>query len=85
MGRDAPPGSAGVPPAYSAVASRSVSLRCSTRLPCRRERRRPDCAETNAGEMPALQGGFRPQRYRCKQPDSQDHSLAGRTRVGIAP
>ena len=36
--RDAPPGSAGVPPACYPVACRSVSLRCGTRPPCRRER-----------------------------------------------
>ena len=53
MGRDAPPGSAGVPPAYSAVAFRSVSLRCSTPPVYRRERRGPGCAETNAGVPPA--------------------------------
>ena len=33
-----PPGRAGVPPACTAAASRSVSLRCRTRPPCRRER-----------------------------------------------
>ena len=33
-----PPGSAGVSPACYPVAYRSVSLRCSTRPPCRRER-----------------------------------------------
>ena len=37
MGRG-PPGSAGVPPACTPVACRSVSLRCGTRPPCRRER-----------------------------------------------
>ena len=35
---EAPPGSAGVPPACYPVACRSVSLRCGTRPPCRRER-----------------------------------------------
>ena len=38
MGRGTPPGSAGVPPACTAVASRSGSLRCSTRRPRRPER-----------------------------------------------
>ena len=33
----APPGSAGVPPACNPIACRSVSLRCGTRPPCRRE------------------------------------------------
>ena len=37
MGGD-PPGSAGVPPACTPVACRSVSLRFGTRPPCRRER-----------------------------------------------
>ena len=36
--RKAPPGSAGVPPACTAVAHRSVSPRCGTPPPCRRER-----------------------------------------------
>ena len=35
---EAPPGSAGVPPACTPVASRSVSLRCGTRPLCRRVR-----------------------------------------------
>ena len=35
---EAPPGSAGVPPACYPVACRSVSLRCGTRPPCRWER-----------------------------------------------
>ena len=35
--RDDPPGSAGVPPASSALGCRSVSLRWRTRPPCRRE------------------------------------------------
>ena len=35
---ETPPGSAGVPPACYPVACRSVSLRCGTRPPCRRER-----------------------------------------------
>ena len=35
---EAPPGSAGVPPACYPVACRSVSLRCRSRPPCRRER-----------------------------------------------
>ena len=41
MGGGTPPGSAGVPPACTAVAFRSVSLRCSSRPPCRRERHGP--------------------------------------------
>ena len=35
--RDAPPGSAGVPPACCPLGCRSVSLRCCSRPPCRRE------------------------------------------------
>ena len=35
---EAPPGSAGVPPACSPVRCRSVFLRCGTRPPCRRVR-----------------------------------------------
>ena len=35
--RDAPPGSAGVPPACCPFGCRSVSLRCCSRPPCRRE------------------------------------------------
>ncbi len=35
---EAPPGSAGVPPACTPVGCRSVSLRCGARPPCRRER-----------------------------------------------
>ena len=38
MIRSGPPGSAGVPPACTPVAHRSVSLRCGTRPPCRRQR-----------------------------------------------
>ena len=56
MGRGTPPGSAGVPPAYSAVAFRSVSLRCSTPPVYRRERRGFGCAETNAGQTHKLPG-----------------------------
>ena len=40
-GRRRPPGSAGVPPACTAVACRSVSLRCSARPPRRREQHGP--------------------------------------------
>ena len=36
-GRVVPPGSAGVPPAFSSLAFRSVSPRCGTRPRCRRE------------------------------------------------
>ena len=56
MGRGTPPGSAGVPPACTAVAFRSVSLRCSSRPAYRRERRGFGCAETNAGETHKLPG-----------------------------
>jgi len=38
---EVPPGSAGVPPACYPVACRSVSLRCGTRPPCRREHHGP--------------------------------------------
>ena len=39
--RDDTPGSAGVPPASSPVAYRSISLRCGSQPPCRREPHRP--------------------------------------------
>ena len=40
-GGGTPPGSAGVPPACTHVACRQVSVRISTRPPCRRERHGP--------------------------------------------
>ena len=84
MGRGAPPGSAGVPPAYSAVAFRSVSLRCSTPLVYRRERRGPGCAETNGARhtssrgSPAtlsLQATSQPELLPCKAHPGGDHSV----------
>ena len=66
-----PPGSAGVPPASSPVAFRSVSLRCCSRPPCRSRGRAPlpvdsgggdgrSCGRICAGGTPALPGGLPP-------------------------
>ena len=51
-----PPGSAGVPPACYPVACRSVSLRCGTRPPCRRERHGPGRSRVLA-PLPVDPGG----------------------------
>ena len=65
MGRGTPPGSAGVPPACTAVASRSGSLRCSTRRPRRPERHGlgrsgavAGPARNLMGAKPAIRGRF---------------------------
>ena len=50
------PGSAGVPPACYPVACRSVSLRCGTRPPCRRERHGPGRSRVLA-PLPVDPGG----------------------------
>ena len=74
-----PPGSAGVPPACCPFGCRSVSLRCCSRPPCRREPQGP--AEAEAGrrcrlipveEMAEAAGGF----VRAGRP---------RSRVGFLP
>ena len=54
---EGPPGSAGVPPACTAVACRSVSLGCGTRPPSRRERHRPGRSGVPAPLPVELRGG----------------------------
>ena len=54
--RGDPPGSAGVPPACYPIACRSVSLRCGTRPPCRRERHGPGRSRVLA-PLPVDPGG----------------------------
>ena len=54
--RDAPPGSAGVPPASSPVACRSVSLRCGIRPHCQREPHGPGRSRGTA-PLPVDSGG----------------------------
>ena len=51
-----PPGSAGVPPASSPFAWRSVSLRCDSRPPCRREPHGPSRSRAMA-PLPVAPGG----------------------------
>ena len=94
-----PPGSAGVPPACTAVAIRSVCLRCITRQRRRRERPEPGrsravaclpvapgggngggCAETYAGETPALPGGH-PARFAALPPRAGQRSPPGGARA----
>ena len=60
--RDDTPGSAGVPPACCPFGCRSVSLRCCSRPPCRREPHGPgrSCGRICAGGTPALPGGLPP-------------------------
>ena len=53
---EAPPGSAGVPPACYPVACRSVSLPCGARPPCRRERHGLDRSRVLA-PLPVDPGG----------------------------
>ena len=83
MGRGAPPGNAGVPPACAAVASYLVSLRCSTRPTCRRERCGLGCAETNAGVPPA-QDPPEPHRFLRRQSTGND-AVPGSTQKGRVP
>ena len=54
--RDAPPGSAGVPPACCPFGCRSVSLRCCSRPPCRREPQGPGRSR-GRGPLPVDSGG----------------------------
>ena len=54
--RDAPPGSAGVPPACCPFGCRSVSLRCCSRPPCRREPHGPGRSRGRA-PLPVDSGG----------------------------
>ena len=54
--RDAPPGSAGVPPACCPFGCRSVSLRCCSRPPCRREPQGPGRSRGRA-PLPVDSGG----------------------------
>ena len=51
-----PPGSAGVPPACCPFGCRSVSLRCCSRPPCRREPHGPDRSRGRA-PLPVDSGG----------------------------
>ena len=53
---DAPPGSAGVPPACCPFGCRSVSLRCCSRAPCRREPHGPGRSRGRA-LLPVDSGG----------------------------
>ena len=53
---DAPPGSAGVPPACCPLGCRSVSLRCCSRPPCRREPHGPGRSRGRA-PLPVEPGG----------------------------
>ena len=54
--RDAPPGSAGVPPACCPLGCRSVSLRCCSRPPCRRQPHGPGRSRGRA-PLPVDSGG----------------------------
>ena len=54
--RDDPPGSAGVPPACCPFGCRSVSLRCCSRPPCRREPHGPGRSRGRA-PLPVDSGG----------------------------
>ena len=54
--RDDTPGSAGVPPACCPFGCRSVSLRCCSRPPCRREPHGP-CRSRGRAPLPVDSGG----------------------------
>ena len=82
--RGCPPGSAGVPPA-----SLFLQTTCHPGPIPRKAHQthlygvRFHCATPNAGETPALPGGFRPHPYSCEHPPIQGHALAKRTETAL--